>query len=247
MIYKGGWLALDANIFSHSGIEQDEELHNLVRFESAGKTVKQRHGTTCTLAALADNDLYTYAAARITPSYQGQPAVALSEREFLFIKPDTFVVFDRAVVTESATRRIWTLNLGGTPTIEGDTVRFIEGKNRLDVFRIAPAGLATTVRNWPELRKGMRGGVRVEVADANGTASMFLHVLSANGAVASATRADAPGQTGAQIKFADGRVATVRFSTQGSGGTLELRAADQAVLVGGALPTSVKAPPLFVN
>jgi len=248
VIYRGTWLAVDANVFSHSGIEQDEELHNLVRFEAGGTTIKQRYGTTCALTALADSPPYTYATARMTAAYKGQAAIVESEREFLFIKPDTFVVFDRAVAANSATRRIWTLNLGGSPTVEGDAIRFVEGKNRLDVIRISPAGAATTVRNWPELRKGMRAGVLVDVADSNGSASMFLHVLSTNGAVDSATRLDGPGQVGTQIRFADGRAATVRFSTRAGGGaSLELRAADQTLQSAGPLPSTVAPPPLFVK
>ena len=87
----------------------------------------------------------------------------------------------------------------------------------------------------------------MDVPDAGSGASVFLHVFSLNGAVASASRADAPGQTGVQLKLADGRSATLRFSTQGSGASLELRGADQSPLFGGPLPAGVTPPPLFVN
>jgi hypothetical protein len=247
VMFKGNWLAIDANVFSHSGIEQDEELHNLVRFEVNGKTVKQLYGSSCALDALADTPLYAYAYARTTPSYARNAAIAKSERELLFIKPDTFVVLDRATATAAGTKRIWTLNLGGRPSIDGDVLRYAEGRSKLDVYRLAPVGLTPEVQDWKGKREGMNGGVRVDVIDAAGTASTFLHVLSANGAVTSAVSADAPGKTGALIKFADGRVATVRFATQGSGGELELRSADQAVQFNGALPTGVAPPPLFVN
>ncbi len=247
VLFKGGWLAVDSNVYSHSGIEQDEDLHNLVRFENGGAPVEQAYDTSCELAALADDKHFTYVSARTTPSYRNNPAVVKSEREFLFIKPDTFVVLDRASVGTAGVKRIWTLNLGGQPSIAGDTLSYTEGRNRLVVQRLSPTDLTTEVRAWPEMRKGMQGGVRVDVADANGTASVFLHVLSANGAVASATRSDAAGQTGAQIKLADGRVATARFSTQGSGGTLELRGTDQSLQFNGALPARVTPPPLFTN
>ena len=247
VIYKGAWLATDSNVFSRSGIEQDEELHNMVRFENGGATVKQRPGTNCALGALADTPHYTYASARMTANYRGHPAVGQSEREFLFIKPDTFVVFDRAAAAAPTTRRIWTLNLGGPPTIEADSIRYTDGKVQLDVVRLAPTGLTATVTGWQQARSGMQGGVRVDVADADGSASVFLHVLSADGAVVSATRADTPGQTGAAIRFADGRTATVRFSSKGSGATLDLRGTDQSAQVSGALPTTVTAPPMFAR
>ncbi len=88
---------------------------------------------------------------------------------------------------------------------------------------------------------------RVEVAHNVGTQSLFLNVLGTNGSVARAVRADAAGQTGAKITLSDGRSATVQFSNAGSGGSLELRAANGALLSSGALPTSVNAPPLFRN
>ncbi len=147
----------------------------------------------------------------------------------------------------AGTSKIWTLNLAGPPTVTGDLLSYTTGNNRLDVHRVAPTSLPVEVRNWPELRKGMRGGVRVDAIDAAGTAQHFLHVLGANGAVTSVTRSDAPGQIGAVIKLVDGRTATARFSLQGSGGSLELRGADNAALVSGALPTTVSAPPLFAN
>ncbi|MFT3954836.1 MAG: alginate lyase family protein [Piscinibacter sp.] len=56
VLYRGGWLAYDANIDSSSGIEQGEEMHNLVRITSGGSTVPQREGAPkCNLLALADN------------------------------------------------------------------------------------------------------------------------------------------------------------------------------------------------
>jgi len=56
--------------------------------------------------------------------------------------------------------------------------------------------------------------------------------------VLDAIRDDASGQTGARITLADGRIATVRFSTTGSGGTLEIRNLDGSVVIAGSLPTN---------
>lgn len=85
------------------------------------------------------------------------------------------------------------------------------------------------------------------MADANGDSSVFLHVMGTDGSVTSSARSDASGQTGAQVTMSNGRTATVRFSTTGTGGTLEIRDATGAVLSSGALPTAVQAPALFVN
>ena len=212
-------------------------MHNLVRLMHDGSTVTQVEGAPrCNMRALADTEHYSYGVAQVTPIYNGKPQVAKVEREFLFIKPATFVVFDRVEVSPG-TSRIWTLNLPGEPTLEGERIGYANGSNRLDVLRLAPVGLSST---WV-------AGSRVETVHSVGTQSLFLHVLGTNGSVGAATRADASGQTGALITLADGRSATVRFSNTGTGATLELRAPNGSLQFDAALPSTVIAPPLFRN
>ena len=236
VVYRGSWLAYDANVDSASGIEQGEEMHNLVRITQGGSTVAQREGAPrCNLLALADNAQFTYAVADVTPIYNGNAAVTKVQREFLFIRPSTFVVFDR-VVTGTNTSKIWTLNLPGTPSLSGNLISYVNGANRLDVRRVAPTNLTSTL-----------SGRRVEVADSAAGQSLFLNVLGTNGSVTNAVAANGTDQTGAQITLSDGRTATVRFSNSGTGGTLELPAFNGAAAFSGSLPTTVVAPPLFRN
>ena len=44
-------------------------LHNLVRFDGAGGTVKQAYGTSCVLTTLADGALHLRIG-RMTPNYR---------------------------------------------------------------------------------------------------------------------------------------------------------------------------------
>ena len=243
VIFNGDWLALDANLYSRSGIEQEENLHNLVRFETPAGPAKQAYGTSCTLAALAERPHYTYVSARMTPVYKGHAAVKRSEREFLFIKPDTFVVLDRAEA--AGAKPVWTLNLPAAPVIEDNLIRINPGRSSLEVRRLLPAVAEVTVTAWPSTGRNFSAGARVDVSAAQ--AGSFLHVLSVNGALKSAVREDQQGKLGARLTFADGRSALVRFPAQGTGGEFELRGPDQAVLAQGALPTSVMPPPLFAN
>ena len=236
VLYRGAWLADDANMRSASGIEQAEELHNLVRIEQAGATVTQvGYRQPCNMVALEDNADYTYAVADVTPVYNGKAAVTKVEREFLFIRPSTFVVFDR-VETAAGVRRVWTMNMAAAPSIAGDTFTYTSGANSLNVRRLAPTGLTT---QWVSNR--------VEVGDSAGTQSLFLNVLGTNGSVSAATRSDASGQTGASVTLADGRQVTVRFANAARGGSLELRSAGGTVLRSGSFGTTVTAPPLFRN
>ena len=127
------------------------------------------------MAALAHNTNFTYALAQVTPMYTGRSQVSKVEREYLFLRPGTFVVFDRVVTAGAGIARIWTLNTPGAPTINGDRLSYVSGANRLDVYRLAPTGLtaATTI---------VDGGTRIDVADRAGTQSLFLHVIDTNGA-----------------------------------------------------------------
>jgi hypothetical protein len=247
VLFKGNWLAYDSNIASASGIEQAESLHNLVRVEQNGTVITQREGAPqCQMLALAETANYAYGVARVTPIYDGKAGVVKVEREFLFLKPGTFIVMDRVQTSGTGMRRVWTLNTPVTPTVSGDNFSVVNGSNRLDVTRLSPAGLTTQVNAWSGSGIASSGS-RVDVADANGDSSVFLHVMGTDGSVTSSARSDASGQTGAQVTMSNGRTATVRFSTTGTGGTLEIRDATGAVLSSGALPTAVQAPALFVN
>jgi hypothetical protein len=250
VFFKGNWLAIDENLNSHSGLAQLEAAHNLVRLQQNGQDIGQNFGASCALQALADSATYSYALARVTPMYGSNPAVTKVEREFLLIKPATLVLLDRVQVT-SAIARVWTLNVQGTPTVSGDHLTAMSGSNQLDVVRLAPTGLSSQVIAWPSLNTASDteyfSGSRVDVADTSGTSSVFLNVLGADHAFTNAVRSDVSGQTGAQITLADGSTATVRFSTDGTGGTLEIKNQSGTITFSGTLPTSIQAPPRFAN
>ena len=247
VFFKGNWLAFDENIDSHSGIVQSESPHNLVRIEQNGAVVPQAWNASCSMAALADNSGYAYGLAVVTPMYGGQAAVSKVEREFLMIKPGTLIVLDRVATSGTNVKRIWTLNLPGTPTVSGDQLSAMSGTNQLDVVRLSPAGLTSKVLSWPSLDSDMNAGSRVDVEDSAGTSSLFLHVLGADHAFSTAVRSDATGQIGAQITLADGSTALVRFNTASTGGTIELRNKSGLVVSTGSLPTSIQAPPRLAN
>jgi hypothetical protein len=267
-IFRGEWLAPTGNRFSKSGIEPSVQSNNLTRFEDSSGNAIQQSGTYCTMQATGDNDYYTYGLALVTPVYNvyddnfrvfnPNPNIQKSEREFVFIKPSTFVVFDRAVAKVSGVKRVWSVNVDAvnTPTINGDQLTFIgANNNRMDIYRAAPTGLSYAVNATQSASMNdlnITTGRRIDVVDSTGLSSTFLHVIgtsssSGSSAVSSVVRNDATGQTGVTVNLADGRVAIVRFSTTGTGGTLELRNAAGTVLTSGALPTTVTVPPIFKN
>lgn len=245
--YKGNWLAYDANINSRSGIAQDEALHNLVRIEQNGSVITQNGVAPCQMRALADTPLYSYGLADITPVYGGKSQVVQMQREFVFIKPSTLIVFDRAQSAGANTSRVWTLNLPVRPTVSGDTMHVANDSSTLDITRLAPTGLSTQVVNWSTTVPDMLAGFRVDVADSAGNSSQFLHVLSADGAASQVVRSDVTGHIGAAITLADRRRVVMHFNTSAQGGLFEFRDANGAVVLSGPLPTGVQNLPVFIN
>lgn len=264
VLYKGSWLAWDSNIDGLSGIEQAESMHNLVRFESGGQPVFQSPAASpCVMRALGNTNSYSYAYADITPVYRNPSVVSRQERAFLFIKPSTWVVFDKAQ-TNAASKHIWTLNLPEAPTISGSSMLLQTMGHQLKVDRLLPAQATLETQKWVNAdtagstyyRRNYGGdpanptddseATRIDVFAPNlSSSSEFLHVLSADGAVSSVSYETEGGQVGARIVLADGRTATVRLSTTGSGGRLVIRNVGGAVLEDSALPTSVQVLPLF--
>jgi hypothetical protein len=260
VLFKGTWLAYDANIDGKSGISEEQFYHNTVRFQtSSGVEIGQTFGRSCNMRALANTVNWTYALAQVTSTYAPSAGIAKSEREFVFIKPSTFVVFDRVQTNNAGTRRIFTMNFPFAPTINGPTTTLIRGANRLDMTRILPAAANTSITMWRDVNSNFVPPVRtpplppieaarLNVVDAGSDGSAeFLHVIGLDGSVAGAVASNSGGQSGVDISLADGRRAIVRFSQNGTGGTVEIRSSNGMVIETTTLPTSIQAPPLFVN
>jgi hypothetical protein len=258
-LFRGTWLAIDANMQMSSGLAQDAWVHNLVRFEKNGTDIGQdRYHNPCNMKAVADNATYAYASADMTSLYAQYSAgnVIRAERRFLFIKPGVFVVFDPVQSAGSGMRRIWTLNVPGAPTVAGNRITYAaDASNRLDIYKVSPASATiqdidwntVTPRDWSQEMVSGATEHRVDIADSTGDSSYFLHVLSTNGAVTSAPVADnAAGQIGAKFTLNDGRVVTVRFNTSGDGSQIQISNVDGSTF-SQALPTAVQTLPEFVN
>ncbi|MBI2037411.1 MAG: hypothetical protein HYT15_00555 [Candidatus Magasanikbacteria bacterium] len=235
----GAWLFDDANRRSSSGIELDEEMHNLVRFRSGGSTVRQvESAAPSEVLALSDGTLFSYELANTKPIYNNKPEVVKSEREMVFIKQGAVVLFDRSAANSSAVSRIFQLQMSTAPFISGNRLTFTSGAQRADVWRLSPA-------NVPWTTVPVFSGQRAEAVDNNGTQSLFLHVIGVNSQVTSVISDNTATETGARITFSDGTVATVRFSNAGRGGTLNMVSASGQTLYNAALPITVNTFPQY--
>jgi hypothetical protein len=213
MIYKGKWLAFDGNVNSKSGLSQATTSHSLVRISRGGTAVKQVAVTTSKLLALHRGTDYVYASADVTPAYNGNTAVQKVHRELLYLQPNVVVLYDR-VQTAADTTQTWQLAVPVAPSISGSTATISNGTHSLKVMQVAGStGMSVyDLRADPDLT----GGYRVDETMTGGD-RRYLHVLSLDGAVTSAT---ANGSTGVTITLASGQTIVVSFVRDTVGASL---------------------------
>jgi hypothetical protein len=213
MIYKGGWLAYDAVIQSDNGIIQETGSHNLVRINGASGPIQQKVGTQSKTVALHAGPGWLYTAVDVTAAYGGNASVGKVQREMVYLKPDVVVVYDR-VASAAGTTQTWQLTSPSQPAL-GGTSATITGTHTLRVERLAPAAAHAAVTNLATVT-GYRGGYRIDEAMAGGDVR-YLHVLSLDGAAASAT---ATNDSTVTVQLANGETATVAFDRDDVGATL---------------------------
>ncbi len=229
MIYKASWLAGDGVLGSSNGIIQDTTSHSLVRVDSGASFVKQKVNTTSTLVALHRGADWLHAASDTTAAYGASSTVSRMQRELVYLKPNVVVVYDR-VTTGSGTTQTWQLATPTAPSIAGLTAT-IGGTHQLKVQRLAPAAgasTATSMAGQPANGGSYVAGYRLDTPVAGGDVR-YLHVLSLDGAVASAT---ASGDSAVTITLTGGQTATVSFERDTTGASLTWNGTTTALAAG---------------
>ncbi|HET9483143.1 MAG TPA: hypothetical protein VFO79_04230 [Xanthomonadales bacterium] len=212
MIYKGGWLAHDANIHSRSGLSQETTSHGLVRINSGGAPVKQVASTISTVTALHQGADYLHVSADLTPAYKGHSAVQKVQREMIYVKPDVIIVYDR-VASAAGTTQTWQLQAPTAPSISGTRATISNAGHTLAVHRI----LGGTLTSYDQRADSdLTGGYRLDETVSGGD-NRYLHVLGVDGAVTSAT---ANGENGVTIALANGQTISATFQRDTVGATL---------------------------
>jgi hypothetical protein len=138
------------------------------------------------------------------------------QREIVYLLPDTIVVYDRAT-SAAGTTQTWQLATPKAPGISGATAT-ISGAHVLHVQRLAPAAATASAYSYLNDPSGdYGGGYRLDETMPGGD-QRYLHVLSIDGAVLSAT---ASGDTAA-VTLSNGQTATIAFSHSAIGATLTI-------------------------
>ena len=199
---------------------------------------------------------FTYVAGDVTATYASEKC-ELALRQFVFVPPNHFVVFDRVTSTKADYEKKWLLHTAREPLIEGATVRADQDRGRIFCRTLLPADaalenvggpgnqfLAEGVNNALEdqwynedgtLKHELMGGWRIEVSPgAPRTQDVFLHVIEVGDqtveAMTDAELIEGEGTVGVSFA-ADDATVRVTFATDGdAAGHIVIERDGQAVV-----------------
>lgn len=149
-----------------------------------------------TVVAFETRPEYAYAASDTTAAYHPDKC-RLALRQFVFIAPDWFVVFDRVISTDPSYPKTWLLHTAAEPALSGDTFTAAHEQGRLFCRTLLPEPAAigkiggpgkqfwSDGRNWPippdwpvDPNTPLLGQWRVEVSPRTpAREDFFLHFI----------------------------------------------------------------------
>ena len=168
------------------------------RFDSAqwGAHIGGRELSLNGIVAFQTGAHHTYACGDATRAYS-RHKVSEFMREFVFVQPGSFVIFDRVTSKNTRFRKTWLLHGTSRPAIQGKKFTFTDDQGKLVAETLLPAGAKinrvggpgkefwVNGKNYPIDGKSKSGGWdagawRVEVTPGGAAErDLFLHVLHA--------------------------------------------------------------------
>jgi len=191
------------------------------------------------ILAFQSNEHFTYVAADAANAhgaYENDRRVSRPVesdiRQFVFLRPDLFVIYDRVVVEDPDTPVSWLLHSEDAAEITGDLVTITNGNGRLFSHTLLPRMASVTGEDQIGGNRN-REDYLIRVASPAGTSHEFLHILYATDTAVDrmpiARSLDTPEK--AVVRFSlDTADITVRFNRQGeTGGDIVIRKNDVEV------------------
>jgi hypothetical protein len=185
------------------------------------------------ILAFEDRGDYLYVAGDCTRAYSPQKLQAWT-RQIVYLRPGTFVIFDRVVSVHPSFRKTWVLQAMKPPTGEAPNLVVTNGKGRLFIQALLPEAPQVDLFSGDRLYSyggnrydpsrqppGPVPECRIEVSPSAASATdYFLHVLTATEAeVPSVPQATASAE-GDEIAVAVGD-AKLTFAKEAAGGSIE--------------------------
>ena len=184
-IWRGGWLAGDANIWSHSGILGETVFHNNLTFGGLEQTWVEPSTADRDDAARVESTEstadYVFFAGQAARAYgldreTDRPHVTDYLRRLLYIRSeDAFIIDDRVALAEPSRAIEWHLHAQHGITVSNRSWRFDNGTAALHGESLLPAGAtALSVTEIRESAYGARSSARLDVISKTGNTSERL-------------------------------------------------------------------------
>jgi hypothetical protein len=185
------------------------------------------------MLAFEDTGAYVYTAGDCTRAYSPQKLSCFT-RQIVFLRPGTFIIFDRVCATKPEFKKTWLLQAMKPPATASGRLIVTNGKGRLFIQTLLPENpqvhLVTGAdlytyggHSYPPLKNtGPAPECRIEISPGEPRAmDYFLHVLTATGADVADVESAVATVTDKQVQVKLG-AATITFSTDKVGGTIEM-------------------------
>ena len=170
-----GWLAVTEIVWTHSGIQQGPEVHNVLRFVQAGATLPQQQDSTSTMIVTPGANGALAVDADLTPAYGVGAPIQNWRRQLAFANRAVLVTDDFAV--SPGVSAIWQVNVPTAPVIVGPSARV--GNLLIEVLQ--PADAVLNVLDWSSIDPDeFRSGYKIEV---QGSGNRYVVRLSESGAI----------------------------------------------------------------
>lgn len=169
-LFAHDFLAVSENIFTHSGIEGQTAVQNVLRFVADGNDIPQYEGTTSSMTLTPGANGALDISADLTPAYAGHPAIGAWTRDLHFAERKLTVHDSFDVAT--GVQAVFQINTPVMPTITGRSAQ----AGDLHVNVLQPADAVITALQWSTLDPSeYYSGWKLEVT---GSGSEFLVELS---------------------------------------------------------------------
>jgi hypothetical protein len=184
------------------------------------------------IVAFEDQGAYLYVAGDCTRAYSSNKMESFT-RQIVYLRPDTFVIFDRVCSRNSDFKKTWLLQAMKVPTQTDKHLVITNGKGRLFIQTLLPerpqvrlvSGTELYSYGWhdypPSQDTGPAPECRIEVSPSEPQmCDYFLHVLTATSSDINSVDEAKVIRREQDITVSVGTT-TIRFSTPGVGGSIE--------------------------
>jgi hypothetical protein len=163
--FKRDWLAVTSNIWSHSGIQQGVDAHNVIRFVQNGSTIPQDQSTSVQSSMTYTNSGGVVSVhADLTNAYSQHHGAVQGWTRDLELDGDVLRVHDTCSVAADV-QPVFQLHVPVLPVVQPD------GSIQAGGLRIVPLQpMAVNVVSMPATDPDFNGGYRIEFTTSSGCA-----------------------------------------------------------------------------